>query len=386
MILHRFRYKLFPTVEQEALFRRFAGVCRLVYSAALGPRRGWRRHYEWQTGRKLDYVAQARELTAARVEFGWIAVVSQTCQQQALRALDSAYASFFARRAGYLSPRRKGVNDASRFQGREIETKRLNARRSALCRPKIGWVRFRDTRPMSGHRLNASAQLDALGWHVSFACETSQRAPSETADLPGERLEAIKRRRRMPQRQASRRKRGSKRHAKALRRVAHLAARAACIRRDWQHKQTLAFANRFETLAVEALKTRNMAASAKETLDAPGRNVRQKVGLNRSILSQSWHAFEPMLAYELEERGGTLERINPAYTSQTCVACGCVDRESGKNQARFSCVGCANEDNADVNAARNILARLTESRLHWEGIAAVRRSDPVNCELEEIAQ
>lgn len=322
-MLRGFRYKLSPTMEQEALFRRFAGVCRLVYNVALEQRRDWWRHYERKTGRRLNYVAQARELTAARAEFDWIAAVSQTCQQQALRDLEKAFANFFAGRAGYPSPRRKGVNDAFRFQGREVETKRLNGRWSAVRLPKIGWVRFRDTRPMRGRCLNATVQLDALGWHISFACETSQRAPAraepgsqigidrgvavslafsngETADLPRERLEAIERRRRTAQRQASRRRRGSKRHARALRRVAHLAARAARIRRDWQHKQTLALANRFETVAVEALNTRNMTASAKGTADAPGRNVRQKAGLNRSILNQGWHAFETMLAYKLE--------------------------------------------------------------------------------------
>jgi|SRR5208283_4595631 len=85
-MLHRgFRYKLEPTGEQEALFRQFAGVCCLVYNLALEQRSTFWRQYQRQTGQRLNYVAQARELTKLRAEYDWIAAVTQTCQQQALR-------------------------------------------------------------------------------------------------------------------------------------------------------------------------------------------------------------------------------------------------------------------------------------------------------------
>ena len=128
MILRGVRYKLAPTAEQETLLRQFAGVCRLIYNLALEQRRDWWRHYERETGAKLNYVAQARQLTALRAEFDWIAAVSQTCQQQALRDLDQAFASFFAGRACYPSPRKRGINDSFRFQGREVEVRCLNAK------------------------------------------------------------------------------------------------------------------------------------------------------------------------------------------------------------------------------------------------------------------
>ncbi len=113
-----------------SLFRQFAGVCRLVYNLALEQRRDWWRSYERETGSKLNFVfvAQARELTTLRAEFDWIAAVSQTCQQQALRDLDQAFASFFAGRARYPTPRKKGINDSFRFQGREVEVCCLNAK------------------------------------------------------------------------------------------------------------------------------------------------------------------------------------------------------------------------------------------------------------------
>src|SRR5262249_23949835 len=147
------------------------GVCRLVYNLALEQRRHWYRQFERRTGRRLNYVAQARELTALRAKFDWIADVSQACQQQALRDLDKAFGKFFARRASYPQPRKKGINHSFRCQGRDVEAKRLSGKWSAVRLPKIGWVKFRDTRPLRGTIKNATVTLDPLGWHISFASE-----------------------------------------------------------------------------------------------------------------------------------------------------------------------------------------------------------------------
>jgi putative transposase len=388
--VHRaFRYKLAPTPAQEALFRQFAGVVRLLYNLALEQRRDWWRRYHRVTGDRLNFMSQGRELTALRAAFDWIAVVPRQCTAQALRDLDRAYANFFAGRAGYPSPRRKGVNDAFQFLGREVGVKRLNGKWSAVRLPKIGWVKFRDTRPSRGRVLNATVSASAEGWHVSFACEIERSEASGHSSLPavgidrgvantltlstGEllrmpaHLRGIERKKRRAQRVLSRRKRGSARYAKARRRVAALQARAARIRLDWRHKASLDIATRFGTVVLEDLATRNMTRSAKGTVDAPGSNVRKKAGLNRAILDQGWHGFEIVLAYKLEERGGYLCKVDPRHTSQTCSACGAVDRESRESQASFHCRTCGFRAHADHNAAVNILRRNTASMLVEEG-------------------
>jgi putative transposase len=381
-VLHRgYRYKLSPTADQESVFRQFSGVCRLIYNLALEQRRDWWRHFERETGHALNYLVQCRELTALRTEYEWIAAVSQTCQQQALRDLDKTFANFFKGVAGYPKPRRKGVNDSFRFQGREIEIKHLNGKWSLVRLPKIGWVKYRNTRPLRDTIKNVTVSLDALGWQISFACEIEHVAPEKFFPLVGvdrgvvstltlstgerlslpQSLEAIERRRRAAQRVASRRKRGSNRRARAIRHVAKLAARRARIRRDWQHRIALQMAQRFGTVVLEDLRIRNMTASAKGTAEAPGRNVRQKSGLNRSILNQGWFIFETILAYKLEERGGRLLKVDPAYTSQTCSDCGTVDSENRESQAVFACKHCGFRAHADHNAAINILRRNTAS-------------------------
>lgn len=391
-ILNRgYAYKLDAAPKQAALFHQFAGVCRLVYNLALEQRRDHWRNYRANNGKNISYIGQAAELTQLRAQVDWIAAVAQQCQQQALRDLDKAFANFFAGRADYPCPRRKGVNDSFRFQGRDIQTRRLNGKWSAVKLPKIGWVKFRDTRPLAGKIKNATICHDALGWHIAFSLEIEHEAKS--SELPavgidrgvantlslssGEHLSLpaslgkIDQQKRRAQRVSARRKRGSKRHGKARARVAKLAARAARIRKDWQHKTALNIASRFGHVTMEALKVRNMTTSARGTVKVPGKNVKAKSGLNRLILAQGWYQFQTILAYKLEERGGTLTLIDPAYTSQACSQCGTIDKESRENQAVFKCRHCGFEAHADGNAAVNILRRGNAPSLRVEGSRVV---------------
>jgi putative transposase len=70
-----------------------------------------------------------------------------------------------------------------------------------------------------------------------------------------------------------------------------------------------------------------MTASAKGTVDNPGRTVRQKAGLNRAILEQGWSGFATLLAYKLDERGGTLTVVPASHSAQECFSCGTIDAQ-----------------------------------------------------------
>ncbi|NQZ74098.1 MAG: transposase [Dinoroseobacter sp.] len=387
MIQRGYRYKLHPTDAQKELFNQFAGVCRLIYNLGFEQRREHWRQFHRANGKNISYVTQARELTALRAEYDWIGAVSQTCQQQALRDLDRAYQNWFKGNARYPSPRKRGRNDSFRFQGREVQTRKLNAKWSEVRLPKIGWVRYRDTRPLVGKVNNATISLAPNGWHISFSLAIEHDAPANIAPSVGidrgvantlalstgerlslpARLGDIERSQRRAQRVLSRRKRGSKRHANARRRVATLSARRARIRKDWHHRASLDLAMRFGNVVLEDLNTKGMTASAKGTIAEPGRQVRQKAGLNRSILNQGWHIFETLLSYKLEERGGHLCKVPAHHTSQTCSECGAVDRKSRESQARFTCQYCGHAEHADHNAAKNILRRNTASMDMEEG-------------------
>ena len=99
-----------------------------------------------------------------------------------------------------------------------------------------------------------------------------------------------------------------------------------------------------------------MSRSAKGTLENPGKNVKAKSGLNRSILDQGWHMFQTFLEYKMKRNGGDVIYVNPKNTSNKCSACKHISKESRKSQSIFECVECGFKINADLNASINILA------------------------------
>lgn len=373
------------------MFRQYAGVCRLIWNLALEQRRDHWRQFQRCTGDNLNHVTQARQLTALRAEFDFIRAVSQDAQGRVLADLDSAFKAFFKGISGYPRPRKKGRDERFSFAGRAVRVEAINAKWAQVFIPKIGLVKFRQSRPLEGRITDAAIQLTALGWTISFGCAID-RADAEVGGSVGidrgvavplmlsdgtsyalpTSIDVLEKRHRRAQRIVARRKRGSGRWHRAMKRSNAIKARQARIRKDWAHRATTDITRRFGVVVVERLRTKSMTRSAKGTLDAPGTKVAAKAGLNRAILNVGWHQIETMLTY----KANNLIRINPAYTSQSCSQCGCIDSASRKNQATFHCTACDHQVNADLNAAKNILNRGSTSVLDVEGkhsIAPLKR-------------
>ena len=122
---------------------------------------------------------------------------------------------------------------------------------------------------------------------------------------------------------------------------------------------------------------RNMTRSARGTVEQPGTNVRQKAGLNRAILSKGWG----QLVLRLEQKApGRVEKINAAYSSQRCTACGHTAPENRENQAIFRCRACGRTAHADLNAARNIAAGHVVTARGGSALAG-----PMNRELQHAS-
>ncbi|HDL9596335.1 TPA: transposase, partial [Escherichia coli] len=132
--------------------------------------------------------------------------------------------------------------------------------------------------------------------------------------------------------------------------------RIANIRRDYLHKVTTTVSKNHAMIVIEDLKVSNMSKSAAGTVSQPGRNVRAKSGLNRSILDQGWYEMRRQLEYKQLWRGGQVLAVPPAYTSQRCACCGHTAKENRLSQSQFRCQVCGYTANADVNGAHNILA------------------------------
>lgn len=157
------------------------------------------------------------------------------------------------------------------------------------------------------------------------------------------------------QRRLAKMEKGSNRYQKQKERIAKLHKRIADVRTSHAHTVSSDLGKNYSMIVLEDLKLKNMTKSAKGTAEEPGKQVKQKSGLNRSLLNQGLFELRRQIEYKTARHGGVLRLVNPAYTSQTCSVCGNVDRENRKTQANFACVVCGHTENADINAAKNIL-------------------------------
>ena len=157
---------------------------------------------------------------------------------------------------------------------------------------------------------------------------------------------------------------------KAKARVQKIHSRIGNARRDFLHKTSTMISQNHAMVCIEDLQVRNMSKSAAGTSDAPGRNVRAKSSLNKAILDQGWAEFRRQLDYKLAWNGGHLIAVPPQHTSHTCPCCGHVSADNRQTQAKFLCVECGFEENADVVGAINIL-RAGHARCACEVSGAV---------------
>ena len=162
-------------------------------------------------------------------------------------------------------------------------------------------------------------------------------ATSEDKSLKPQKLltKGQRQRRRRLQRKLNRQVKGSNRYKATKLAIAKLAAKEVDRRKDWIEKTTTDLVHDYDLISLEALKIKNMTKSAKGTKDKPGKNVKAKSGLIRSILEQGWGLFRQRLTDKAINATVpvTIVAINPAYTSLRCSECGYTDKKNRKNQA-----------------------------------------------------
>jgi putative transposase len=371
-LLRAFKFELMPTGEQARKMRQFAGACRVVYNKALA----LQKETHEAGGKFIGKFAMGKHLTEWRnsAETPWLADAPRHALMMATQACDRAFQNFFAGRADFPRFKRKGVSDGFQYPDKnQIEVDTGNGR---IKVPKLGWLRYRKSRDVPGDVRSATVSLRAGKWYVSILTkhEVVQPVPSGPAvgiDVGVARFATMsdgsfiaplasfrKHEQRLAkyQRRMARKVKGSSNWKKAKSRIQRIHARIADARADFLHKASTAISKNHAMIAVEDLKISNMSKSAKGTADAPGRNVRAKSGLNKSILDQGWGEFRRQLEYKTAWTGGYFVAIDPKNTSRTCPFCGHVSKDNRKTQALFACVACGHEANADHVGALNVLA------------------------------
>ncbi len=289
------RFRLLPTSEQEEVLLAHCRDARFVWNLAV------EQQQHWQPGRKAPgYLQQAAQLTEARAEYAWLGTGSQTVQQQALRDFAQAMQNFFTGKHRRPTWRKAGVHEGFRQVAvKPHHVERLNRRCGRVWVPKVGWVRFRLSRPVPEGVKSYRVTRDRAGrWHIAFAhipapisgprdgsvvgidrgvAVAAALSTGELLHTPGLTPGEAKRLTVLQQRLA-RAKRGSNRRVRTRKAIAKLRAREADRRKDWVEKATTDIARRFDTIRIEALDVRAMTRSARGTLEQPGVRVAQKRG------------------------------------------------------------------------------------------------------------
>ena len=390
------RYRLVPSPAQEGALRDHCAHARFVWNLAVEQHSHWRRSRASAPG----YLDQCRQLTAVREEHPWLAAGSQMVQQQALRDFAQAMANFFAGTHRRPTWRKAGRNDGFRVVAvKPRHVRRLSRKIGEVWIPKAGWVRFRWSRVVPAGVKSYRVTCDRAGrWHIAFAVipqpilapgndlavgidrgvvVSAALSTGELLHTPGLTAKERKRLHHLERRLARADRRSNRRNRLRLA-IARMRARETDRRKDWAEKASTDIARRFDLIRVEDLQIGKMTRSARGTVDAPGRNVLAKAGLNREILRSGWGLMVHRL---MDKAPGRVEKVSPAFSSQRCSACGHVDAKSRESQARFVCTACSFACNADVNAAMNIAAGLAVTARGGDGVTR-----PVNREPQLLLQ
>jgi putative transposase len=372
--LQAFQFELRPNGQQERQMRRFVGACRFVFNKALALQKA---NHE-AGGKFISYVAMAKHLTEWRngSDTPWLKEAPVHPLQHALKDLDRAYQNFFAQRAAFPQFKKKGGKESFRYP--DAKQFKLDEANGRIFLPKLGWMRLRLSRPVLGTPKNATVSCRAGKWFVSIQTEREVEAPVPQATTaigidmgiarfatfsnegylaPLNSFKKHQQRLARYQRRMARKVKFSQNWKKEKAKVQKIHARIAHCRKDFLHKATTAISQNHALVCIEDLQVKNMSKSAQGSQDKPGKNVRAKSGLNRSILDQGWGEFRRQLEYKLQWSGGMLVAVPPQNTSRTCPCCGHVSKENRRTQAQFLCVACGYQNHADVVGAINVLER-----------------------------
>ena len=361
-----------------------AGACRYVWNHFREKNLADYQAFKNGKGQRpnISYFSLGVEFTKLRHETDWLQELPANPIKHTLKYFADALKEAMAGKKGFPKPRSRNRH-APGFtlpSKENFRIKNIDKKYSLLLIPKVGWVKmtrrggnpWEDGVPKQvvlrhdGHRWRAFVfyEMEAErrpddGEILGVDMNTRQVATSDGHFYFLPDLKKKEARRKRYQRRMARQVKGSNRRKDTKKKLAKVSKKIANIRKNWVHHTTKEIADKCGTIAVEDLKVKNMTTSAKGTIENPGKNVRQKAGLNRGMLDTAFGEIRRNLEYKC----GRLIEVNPAYTSQTCSECGHADKENRKSQARFRCVSCGYASNADTNAAMNI-RRLGMAQLH----------------------
>lgn len=355
-----FRYRFYPTPEQEVLLRRTMGCTRLVYNRALAARtEAW---YEKQ--QRVDYEETSSMLTAWKKhpDLRFLNEVSCVPLQQGLRHLQKAFANFFSGRAKYPNFKKKHNGGSAEFTRSAFSWKNGSVF-LAKCKEALP-IQWSRPLPNGCTPSTITVKLDPRGrWHVSLLVDNTNIQPLPTCNKSvgldvgitsllttsnGDKIanpRHFKRHRRKlkrVQKSLARKKKGSNNRHKARVKVARAYGKIADSRKDFLHKLTTQLVRENQTIVVEDLAVKNMVRNHKLAL---------------SISDAAWGELVRQLDYKCEWYGRTLVKVDRWFpSSKRCGNCGYIVESLPLDVREWDCPKCRTHHDRDINAARNLLA------------------------------
>jgi len=401
------RFRLYPTPAQASILHRWIGCQRFIYNAKVGEDRYFRAFAR----KSLSLAGQQPPIDQKYAQFvtertPWLREAPSVLLRNGAILWKQAYSRYFKGLAGRPAIQKKYgrqsvwlTGEVFRFVPMPDEDGEVRSHRLVLGTKKhpIGEVCFKAHKAY-GLPASIHVSVEAGQWFVSFNHDDGEQEPTdaqtaswlqgfEATELTGKalgldrgvaiplagsdgcdydfsqahqaRLDKCNRKAKRWQRIAARRTKGGSNRRKANARVARYRQAQANIRREFAHQTSRALVNdpRYLLYVFEALQVKNMTRSARGTKEAPGKQVRQKAGLNRSILACAWGQTKLYAQYKARRAGKLVVEVPPHHSSRECAACGHVSRDNRLTQAAFVCQACGHHDHADRNAARVIQAR-----------------------------
>ena len=373
-IKRAYRFRFYPSPEQELILARTFGCARFAYNHMLRLRTdAWMQRQE-----RIGYHESSAALTALKKqpEYAWLNEVSSVPVQQALRHLQTAFANFFAKRNRYPQFKRKDgpqsaeyTTSAFKWDGQSLKLAKMDAPLD---------VRWSRQIPKAAKVTTVTVSKDAAGrYFVSLLCDDAVAAKPEASskvgiDLglthfailsTGEKVAAPNTFRKNEaklaklQRRLAKKTKGSNRRKKAKLKVAKLHAKIADSRRDFLHKLSTRLINENQVIAIESLSVSNMQKNRR---------------LSKSISDAGWSEFVRQLEYKAHWYGRELIGIDKWYPStKRCSECGYTVPKMPLNVRQWACPECGVIHDRDVNAARNVLAAGLAASARGEAVSPV---------------
>jgi putative transposase len=356
--LAAYKFRLYPTPDQEVLMSKHFGCCRFVYNHFLRQRID---NYE-NCGQSSTYVNDANQLPALKLDLEWLKEVGSHSLQWALKNLQTAYDNFFAKRADFPSFKKRYKKQSFKVpQGVRIKN-------GKLVLPKfLEGIPIILHRQIEGTIKYATVSKNKSGnYFVSITVERDiQELPERTGrigidlniqdivDNNGNKIEhprpedQHKSRLKLLAQAVSRSIKGSKGRNKARRKLAKFKQYCHDVREDFLHKVSRRIINENQVICAENLSVESMLVN---------RGKKTKKWLHRQLQDCGFASLLNKLAYKALWYGRQFVQVDRWFpSSQLCNHCGWRYEDLPKDCKEWGCLGCWELNDRDVNAAKNIL-------------------------------